>query len=69
MPRYKKDPRLKVDKEINIPSKELFIPLGWDVDASTKRKHYRSFITTELEEDKEIFPKPSPFDSYKIHRG
>ena len=67
MPQYKKDPRLKIDREINIPPRELFIPLGWDEDAQTKRKHYRSFVHSELEN--EVLSRPSPFDSFNIMRG
>ena len=47
----------------------MFIGLGWDEDETTKRKHYRSFYPDELENNKEIFPKPSPFDTYEIKRG
>lgn len=69
MPRYKTDERLKVDRETNIPPKELFIGLGWDEDSTTKRKHYRHYYNCELEKVKEIFEKESPFNSYKIMRG
>lgn len=70
MPQYKLDPRLKVDREVNIPPRELFIPLGWDDDAQTKRKHYRSFVPCELENDEKTFANgPSPFDSFDIKRG
>lgn len=55
-PQYKKCGRLKVDKEVNIPSSKLYIGLGWDVDATTLRRHYRKFYPDELENDKEIFP-------------
>lgn len=64
------DPRLKVMKEKKpMPSKELFIGLGWDVDDTTKRKHYRRFFDDELENNKDIFPQPSPFDSFQLKRG
>jgi len=69
MPQYKKDERLKVDREFDIPPKTLFIGLGWDEDATTKRKHYRKYFADELENDKEIFPNPSPFQSYGLKRG
>lgn len=69
MPQYKKCPRLKVDKEVNIPSSKLYIGLGWDDDATTLRKHYRKYIPDELENDKEIFPQKSPFNTYYAFRG
>jgi hypothetical protein len=69
MPNYKRDARLKVDKEFNPPPDTLFIPLGWDEDATTKRKHYRQYYNDELENNKEIFAKKSPFDSFSLIRG
>ena len=69
MPRYRPDPRLKIDKEYGAPAKELYIPLGWDEDSSTKRKHYRQYFADELENDKDVFPQPSPFNSYPLKRG
>lgn len=68
-PQYKKCPRLKVDKEVNIPSSKLYIGLGWDEDATTLRRHYRKFYPDELENDKEIFPQKSPFNTYYAFRG
>ena len=41
MPEYAMDQRLKVMREVNMPSDKLFIGLGFDVDDTTKRKHYR----------------------------
>jgi hypothetical protein len=64
------DPRLKVDRESYPPPPEsLFIPLGWDENSETKRKHYRQYYNDELENIKEIFPKKSPFTSFDIIRG
>ena len=65
------DKRLKIMKEDpkEIPSKEIFIPLGWDEDDMTDRKHYRFYYPDELEFIKEIFPKPSPFDNVNLKRG
>lgn len=64
MPQYQLDKRLKVDREVNPPPDTLFIPLGWDEDKDTGRKHYRQYYNDELENNKEIFPKPSPFNTY-----
>jgi len=69
MPRYKKDVRLKVDKEILKPPNSLFFPLGWDEDSKTRRKHYRQFYNDELENIEDIFPEKSPFSSFPIMRG
>ena len=33
MPQYKFDEQMKVDREIEIPPKDIFIGLGWDEDA------------------------------------
>jgi hypothetical protein len=49
MPKYALDPRLKVDREINPPPESLYIPLGWDEDSKTERKHYRLYYDDELE--------------------
>ena len=69
MPEYALDQRLKVMREINKPSDKIFIGLGWDVDDTTKRKHYRAFHPDELEFKKDLFPKPSPFDTFVLKRG
>jgi hypothetical protein len=57
MPQFTVDNRLKVDREINMPHKSMYIGLGWDEDRNTKRKHYRQYYTDELEFVKEIFPQ------------
>lgn len=67
--KYELDQRLKVDREVNPPPKELFIGLGWDEFAGQKRKHYRQYHNDELENDKEIFEKQSPFNSYNLTKG
>ena len=69
MPKYKKDKRLNIDKEFGAPPANLYIPLGWDEDQDTKRKHYRKYYMDELENNREIFPTESPFNSYKMIRG
>ena len=68
-PQYRKDPRLKVDREHNHPSSKLYLGLGWDEDSATQRKHYRKFFTDELENIEEIFPKKSPFHTIELKRG
>lgn len=69
MPKYKLDARLKVEKETNPPPPELFMPLGWDENKDSKRKHYRQFYRDELENIREIFPKESPFNKFYLKRG
>lgn len=69
MPKYKLDERLKVDREHSMPPKALFMPLGYDEDRETQRKHYRQYFNDELELVKEIFPNVSPFNTYDLKRG
>jgi hypothetical protein len=69
MPKYKIDERLNVYKEYDAPPDNMFIGLGWDEDNTTKRRHYRQFYSDELENNKEIFPQKSPFNSYDIVHG
>lgn len=70
-PKYTEDTQLQVWREnaADVPPKELFIGLGWDKDKDSKTRHYRRFYTEELENVKEIIPKPSPFNSYDVKRG
>ena len=51
------------------PPKAMFMPLGWDEDRDTKRKHYRQFFNDELELVTDIFPSVSPFNTYDLKRG
>jgi len=68
-PKYKIDERLNVYKEYDVPPANMFIGLGWDEDNTTDRKHYRQFYPDELENNKELFPTKSPFNSYNIVFG
>ena len=45
------------------------MPIGFDEDKDTKRKHYRQYFNDELELVKEIFPTTSPFNTYDLKRG
>ena len=72
-------------REVDKPPAGLFVELGWDEDVqddgyqkvdgsnhfihSGERKHYRSIYPDELENNKDIFPTPSPFDTFEIKRG
>ena len=69
MPQYKFDEQMKVDREIEIPPKDIFIGLGWDEDAQTKRRQYRRFYPDELENIREILPISTPFNQYEVKRG
>jgi len=64
MPEYKHDDELMIDREDEDkkPSDKLFVGLGWDEDATTKRKHYRRFYPNNLEDTKEVLPVPTPFN-------
>ena len=69
MPKYQRDEILDVDKEHGKPPESSFIGLGWDVDAKTKRKHYRRFFPDELENLRGQLELVSPFQTYIIKRG
>jgi hypothetical protein len=43
--------------------------LGWDENPEQKRKHYRRFYNSELENVKEVMPIPTPFATYDLKRG
>ena len=60
MPKYQRDEILDVDREYGKPPESAFIGLGWDVDSTTKRKHYRRFFADELENIKEGLELVSP---------
>ena len=60
---------MAIDREIDHPPSAVFLPLGWDEDATTLRKHYRRFYPKELERTEEVLPVPSPFQSYDILKG
>jgi hypothetical protein len=68
-PQYIRDKELDIDREVKIPPPQLFMGLGWDEDAETKRKHYRRYYPKPLEQVKELLPKESPFQSINIERG
>ena len=68
-PQYERDEKLGIDREKNIPPASLYMGLGWDVDRSTKRKHYRHYYEDELENVKEIFGNGAPFDRFDLTRG
>ena len=69
MPQYDHDDILDCDREVRKPPESQFIGLGWDEDATTKRKHYRRFYPDELENVREVLAIPSPFQTYEIKRG
>jgi hypothetical protein len=48
MPDYEKDNRLKIFREVNIPSNEIYMPIGFDAKFSddtplNPKKHYRKY--------------------------
>ena len=60
-PKYERDTTLECDREVDKPPESQYIGLGWDEDATTKRKHYRRFYPDELENVKEVLHIASPF--------
>ena len=55
-------------REVNKPSPEVYIELGYNDEYTDGRKHYRRFYDDELENDPEIFDKPT-FHTFDIMRG
>ena len=69
-PSYRKDERLNASREINKPDALLFEELGWDRNPDEpKEKHYRRFVTKELEHVPEIMSRPSEFNVFPVMRG
>lgn len=67
------DERLKVYREVNVPSESLYLPVGYDGAVTDHKpvagnKHYRKFYMDELENNKEIFKK-SVFYTSSVMRG
>lgn len=69
MPKYKLDERLQVNREFDPPPDSLFMGLGWDPEPDSKQKHYRRYHTCELETNKDVMTKESPFDCYNLKKG
>lgn len=74
-PVYKFDERLQVDREVEHPSDQIFVPVGYNekrpADDDLGNKHYRRYYGKELE--KVIDPNGnqlvvSPFLSEQITR-
>jgi hypothetical protein len=68
MPQYEKDKRLGVLRETNEPPASTYIGLGWDETPDQKRRHYRKFYMTELENNERVI-RSKPFNEYIIVRG
>lgn len=67
-PKYKYDERLKVDREVEFPPENLFMPLGYNKNPEDKEtKHYRRYYPDELENIREVMPA-SPFLHEDINR-
>ena len=67
-PQYGWDDRLKVMREVRKPPASVYLELGYNEVDTDDRKHYRKIFDDELENDKEIFPKPA-FHAFEIIRG
>jgi hypothetical protein len=64
MPRYEFDSKMQVDREVEMPDKNIFLGMGWNKLKTDNRKHYRRFYPQELEKEKDLLPKESPFNTY-----
>lgn len=70
MPEYEMDNRLGCLRECNIPPSILFESLGFDPEPGvSKQKHYRKFVTQELEKEKAVMSKESEFSCFELKRG
>ena len=54
---------------MNAPPDSLYMGLGWDEDATSKKKHYRKFYSCALEKQKDVMLQESPFNQYDIKMG
>ena len=73
MPRYEKDERLKIQREVHVPPESLFMAIGYDGAVTDQapvagNRHYRKYYMDELENNREIF-KHSPFYKTPVMRG
>lgn len=69
-PKYKLDTRLNCYREVDVPDNRLFESLGWDRDPENpSEKHYRKFVTEEMEHSVDVMSKPSEFHCYELKRG
>ena len=60
IPKFKFDERLKVDKEVDIPSDKVFMPIGYNRARDDGKKQYRRYYPDELENIPEVM-QASPF--------
>ena len=67
MPIFKLDERLKVDREVEMPPANIFMPIGYNRVPDDGCKHYRRFYTNELELIEEVMPS-SPFMVEQAYR-
>ena len=68
LPSYEWDDRLKIMREVKKPPPTVYTELGFNDEYTDGRKHYRRFYDDELENDKDIFKKPT-FHTFDIQRG
>jgi hypothetical protein len=57
-----------VDREVDIPSANIFFELGYNRTKDDNIKHYRRFYNNELELVEEIMPGGSPFKLEPAYR-
>lgn len=70
MPKYKTNDQGEKDyfEEEDIPSKDVYIALGYDSVAHGEHKHYRKYLSTTLE-DSDAFMTGYTFKQLDIHTG
>lgn len=68
IPTYNYDERLKINREVDPPPASLFIGLGFNETAESKKRHYRRYFADELENVKEVMPT-KPFHECVVIRG
>ena len=68
LPKYDKDERLNIEREVDPPPASIFIGLGYNQKREDNKKHYRRYYPDELENVKEIMPK-KPFHEDPVMRG
>ena len=49
MPIYKFDERLGIDVEVEFPPDTLFMPVGYNPDPTSVKKHYRRYYPLGIE--------------------
>lgn len=72
LPKYQFDDRLKMNREVCKPPSTIYMELGHNeeppAEPDQEKKHYRKYLSDELENNREIFAK-MPFHTTNVIRG